>query len=96
MQNYLRIKGQFKQVTGLRLYTRSLKLHSDASKHLSTILDTLRLGDVRIETKSVPVWGIDIICADMKMVCELPESGNDNTGGCFLENGDIVLADNDY
>ena len=35
VQNYLKIKGQFKQVTGLRLYKRSLKLHSDASKHLT-------------------------------------------------------------
>ena len=97
VQNYLKIKGQFKQVTGLRLYKPSLKLHSDASKHLSTILSTLQLGDFRIETKAVPVWDIGLTCAIMKMVCELPESGGGYvTGGCFLEDGDIVLADNNY
>mgnify|MGYP003691349225 CR=1 FL=1 len=48
-----------------------------------------------METKSVPVWDIDLACANMKMICELPESGDcDVTGGCFLENGDIVIADN--
>ena len=31
----------------------------------------------------------------MKLVCELPESGGDIFGGCFLENGDILLADCD-
>ena len=29
----------------------------------------------------------------MKLVCELPGSDSDIFGGCFLENGDIVLAD---
>ena len=97
VQNYLKIKGQFKQVRGLRLYKPSLKLHSDPSKHLSTILETLRLGDVRLETKSVPVLYTHLTWVKMKMVCELPESDwGDITGGCFLENGDIVLADNDH
>ena len=93
VQDYFRIKRQFKQVTGLNLFKPTVKLHSYAAKQLSNILDTVRLGDVRMETKSVSVWGIDLTCADMKLVFELPESGGNVTGGCFLENGDIVLVD---
>ncbi|XP_078321671.1 E3 ubiquitin-protein ligase TRIM33-like [Crassostrea virginica] len=91
VQNYLKIKRQFKQVTGLCLYKTSVDLHSEASKQLLKILDTLGLEDVRVEVKSTP---IDLACADIKLVCELPETGGgDIFGGCFLENGDIVLAD---
>ncbi|XP_078321499.1 uncharacterized protein LOC144621703 [Crassostrea virginica] len=91
VQNYLKIKRQFKQVTGLCLYKTSVDLHSEASKQLLKILDTLGLEDVRVEVKSTP---IDLTCADIKLVCELPETGGgDIFGGCFLENGDIVLAD---
>ncbi|XP_022305473.2 uncharacterized protein LOC111112325 [Crassostrea virginica] len=75
MQNYLKIKRQFKQVTGLCLYKPSVDLHSEASKQLWTILDTFRLEDVKEEVKSIPIRGIDLTCADMKLVCELPESG---------------------
>ncbi|XP_078321921.1 E3 ubiquitin-protein ligase TRIM33-like [Crassostrea virginica] len=97
VQNYLKIKRQFKQVTGLCLYKTSVNLHSEASKQLSTILDTFSLGDVKVEAKSIPIGSIDFNCADMKLVCELPESGGcDIFGGCFLDNGDIVLADCNY
>ena len=93
VQNYLKIKRQFKQVTGLCIYQPSVKLHSEASKHLSTILDTLGLEEVKVEVNSIPIGSFDLTCADMKLVCELPESDSDIFGGCFLENGDIVLAD---
>ncbi|XP_022304362.2 uncharacterized protein LOC111111590 [Crassostrea virginica] len=94
MQNYLKIKRQFKQVTGLCLYQPSVNMHSEASKQLSTILNTLGVADVKVEVKSTPIGSIDLTSADMKLVCELPESGACNIfGGCFLENGDIVLAD---
>ncbi|XP_078321132.1 uncharacterized protein LOC111114054 [Crassostrea virginica] len=93
VQNYLKIKRQFKQVTGLCLYQPSVKLYSEASKLLLTILDTLELGDVTVKVKSIPIGSIDLTCADMKIVCELPQSDGNIEGGCFLENGDIVLAD---
>nr|XP_022306577.1 uncharacterized protein LOC111112968 isoform X2 [Crassostrea virginica]XP_022306578.1 uncharacterized protein LOC111112968 isoform X2 [Crassostrea virginica] len=94
VQNYLKIKRQFKQVTELGLFKPSVKLQSDATKQLSTILDKCQIDDVKVEAKSTPMWDIDLTCANMKMVCELPESGCNVTGGCFLENGDIVIADN--
>ncbi|XP_078320303.1 uncharacterized protein LOC144621324 [Crassostrea virginica] len=93
VQDYFNIKNQFKQITGMGLYKPCVKLHSNASKQLSTILDTLRLEDVRVETKLIPIGCIDLTCANMKMVCELPESSGYVSGGCFLDNGDIVLAD---
>nr|XP_022309987.1 uncharacterized protein LOC111115515 [Crassostrea virginica] len=93
VQNYLKIKRQFKQVTGLCLYKSSEDLHWEASKQLLKILDTLGLEDVRVEVKSTPIGSIELTCADMKLVCELPESGGDIFGGCFFENGDIFLAD---
>ena len=93
MQNYLKIKRQFKQVTGLCLIKPSVNLHSEASKQLSTILDTFGIKEVKVEVKSIPIGSIDLTCADMKFVCELPESGGDIFGGCFLDNGDIVLVE---
>ncbi|XP_022304945.2 E3 ubiquitin-protein ligase TRIM33-like [Crassostrea virginica] len=74
MQNYLKIKRQFKQVTCLCLIKPSVNLHSEASKQLSTILDTFRLEDVKEEVKSIPIGSIDLTSANMKLVCELPES----------------------
>nr|XP_022310584.1 uncharacterized protein LOC111115949 isoform X2 [Crassostrea virginica]XP_022310585.1 uncharacterized protein LOC111115949 isoform X2 [Crassostrea virginica] len=94
VQNYLKIKSQFKQITELGFYKPSVKLHSNASGQLSAILDKYQIDDVKVEVKSTPIWDIDLTCADMKMLCELPESGGSVTGGCFLENGDIVIADN--
>nr|XP_022306579.1 protein PML-like [Crassostrea virginica]XP_022306580.1 protein PML-like [Crassostrea virginica] len=93
VQNYLKIKSQFKQITELGFYKPSVKLQSDASGQLSTILDKCQIDDVKVEVKSTPIWDIDLTCADMKMVCELPESGGSGTGGCFFENGDIIIAD---
>ena len=92
IQNYLKIKRQFKQITEFGCYKPSVRLHSDACGQLSTILERCQIDDIKVEAKSTPIWGIDLTCADMKMVCELPESGGNVTGGCFLENGDIVLA----
>nr|XP_022308048.1 E3 ubiquitin-protein ligase Midline-1-like [Crassostrea virginica] len=94
VQNYLKIKRQFKQITELGCYKPSVKIHSDASGQLSTILDKCQIDNVKIAAKSIPIWDIDFTCANMKLVCELPESGGNVTGGCFLENGDIVIADN--
>nr|XP_022303186.1 E3 ubiquitin/ISG15 ligase TRIM25-like isoform X2 [Crassostrea virginica] len=94
VQNYLKIQRQFKQVTGLCLYKTCVDLHSEASKQLLKILDTLGLEDVRVDVKSIPIGSIDLTHADMKLICELPGSGGGYMfGGCFLENGDIVLAD---
>ena len=59
----------------------------------STILDKCQIDDVKIEANSIPIWDIDLTRANMKMACELPESSGNVTGGCFLENGDIVIAD---
>nr|XP_022308045.1 uncharacterized protein LOC111114047 [Crassostrea virginica] len=96
VQKYLKIKRQFKQITGLGCYKPSVKIHSDASVQLSTILDKFQIDEVKVEAKSTPMWDIDLTCANMKMVCELPESDDFNVfGGCFLENGDIVIADYD-
>ena len=91
VQNYLKIKRQFKQNTELGCYKPSVKIHSDASGQLSTILDKCQIDDIKVEAKSTPMCDIDFTCADMKMVCELPESGGNVTGGCFLENGDIII-----
>nr|XP_022305478.1 tripartite motif-containing protein 45-like [Crassostrea virginica] len=67
LQNYLKIKRQFKQVTGLCLYKTSVDLHSEASKQLSTILDTFGLAEVKVDVKSTPIGSIDLTCADIKL-----------------------------
>ncbi|XP_078321498.1 uncharacterized protein LOC111112341 [Crassostrea virginica] len=67
VQNYLKIKRQFKQVTGLCLIKPSVNLHSEASKQLLTVLDTFGLKDVKVEVKSLPIGSFDVTCADMKM-----------------------------
>nr|XP_022305491.1 probable E3 ubiquitin-protein ligase MID2 [Crassostrea virginica] len=67
VQNYLKIKRQFKQVTGLCLSKTSVDLHSEASKQLLKILDTLGLEDVRVEVKSTPIGSMDFTCADMML-----------------------------
>nr|XP_022308052.1 tripartite motif-containing protein 45-like [Crassostrea virginica] len=92
VQDYLKIKQQFNDLTKLGLHRLVVKLHSDASKELLRILECFRLEEVKMMTVSIPLGGLDFTSAKMKMVCELPDSDGDVTGGCYLENGDIVLA----
>lgn len=52
--------------------------------------------DLRIYMKLILLWGIDFINVNMKLICELFGLIDNIIGGCFLENGDIVLVDNDF
>ncbi|XP_078320301.1 uncharacterized protein LOC111114055 [Crassostrea virginica] len=92
VQDYLKIKQQFNDLTKLGLHRSVVELHSDASKELLRILECFQLEEVKMMTVSIPLGGLDFTSARMKMVCELPDSEGDVTGGCYLENGDIVLA----
>lgn len=42
--------------------------------------------------KFVLFRGIDFISVEMKLICELFDLNGDIIGGCFLENGDIILV----
>ena len=92
MQDYLKIKQQSYDLTKLSFHRSVVELHSDASKELLGILECFRLEEVKMMTLSIPLGGLDFTSAKMNMVCELPDSDGDVTGGCYLENGDIVLA----
>ncbi|XP_078320158.1 E3 ubiquitin-protein ligase TRIM45-like [Crassostrea virginica] len=92
VQDYIKIKQQFNDLTKLGLHISVVELHSDASKELLKILECFRLEEVKMKTVSIPLGVLDFSSARMKMVCELPDSDGNVTGGCYLENGDIVLA----
>lgn len=92
VQEYFKIKGQFRHVTRSNLTKLRVKMHSD-SKDLTGILGVTKFADLKAETKSIPLNGIDLTCATMKLVCELDDSNVNVTGGCILQNGDIILVD---
>lgn len=45
--------------------------------------------------KLVLFCGFDLINVNMLLICELLGLNSFIFGGCFLENGDIILVDND-
>lgn len=95
VHNYFKIKRQFRHVTKSDLSKCTVKFKADVSKDLTGILEVTKFADLKTETTSIPLSGIDLTCATIKLVCELGESNinGDVTGGCFLQNGDIILAD---
>ncbi|XP_052707666.1 E3 ubiquitin-protein ligase TRIM39-like [Crassostrea angulata] len=96
VQEYFKIKGQFRHVTRSDLSKCKLKLNADVSKDLTGILEVTKFADLKTKTTSIPLSGIDMTCATMKLVCELDDSNVGVTGGCFLQNGDIILADHNH
>uniref|UniRef100_A0A8W8M756 Tripartite motif-containing protein 45 n=1 Tax=Magallana gigas TaxID=29159 RepID=A0A8W8M756_MAGGI len=95
VQDYLKIRRQFEHVTRSSPSKLRLKLHSHFSEDLTRILQVTKFSDIKTEIKSLPLRGIDLSCATMELICELNGCDGDVTGGCFLENGDIVLANRD-
>lgn len=69
-----------------------VKLNSNVSEDLTRILEVKKFANIQTEQHLVPLCGIDFANASMELICELNGSKGDVTGGCFLENGDIVLA----
>ncbi|XP_052682105.1 RING finger protein 207-like [Crassostrea angulata] len=94
VQDYLKIRRQFEHVTRSSPSKLRLNLHSHFSEDLPRILQVTKFSDIKAEIEYIPLRGIDFSCACMKMICDLTGSKGDITGGCFLQNGDIVLASN--
>uniref|UniRef100_K1PIX2 Tripartite motif-containing protein 45 n=1 Tax=Magallana gigas TaxID=29159 RepID=K1PIX2_MAGGI len=94
VQDYLKIRRQLKHVTRSSPSKLILKLHSHFSEDLTRILQVTKFSDIKTEMESIPLRDIDLSCASMALICELNGSDGDVTGGCFLKNGDIVLANN--
>ncbi|XP_052681557.1 uncharacterized protein LOC128162410 [Crassostrea angulata] len=92
IQDYYTIKRHFEHVTRSGFGQVKLKLQSHVPKDLTGILKFTKFTDLKTQMKSVPLRGIDFTSAEMKLICELPDSNGDITGGCFLENGDIILV----
>lgn len=69
-------------------------LNSNVSDDLVKILELKQFADTCMQTelRLVPLSGIDFPNAHIELIGELNNSDGDVTGGCFLENGDIVLA----
>lgn len=96
VHEYFKIKRQFRHVKMSGLSKCTVKLNADVCNDLSGILEVTKFADLKAETKSIPLNEIDLTYASMKLVCELDDSNGDVTGGCFLQNGDIILADHKY
>lgn len=92
VQDYLKIRRQFEHVTRSSPSNLRLKLHSHFAEDLSRILQVTKFSDIKTDIETIPLRGIDLSCACMKMICDLTGSKGDITGGCFLQNGEIVLA----
>lgn len=93
VDEYIKIKRQFRHVSRSDLSKFSVKLSSTVSKDLTGILEVSKFADFKAETKFIPLSEIDLSCSKMKLVCEFDDSDSDVTGGCFLQNGDIILVD---
>lgn len=83
---------EFQHVTKSTPSKVRINLHSDVSKDLMRILEVKKFSDIQTELHLVPLCSIDFANARMELIGELNGSEGDVTGGCFLDNGDIVLA----
>lgn len=83
---------EFKHVTRSCPSKLRVKLHSNVSKDLTRTLEVKQFSEIETELHLVPLFGIDFAHASMEMNCDLNGAKGDVTGGCFLENGDIILA----
>lgn len=93
VQDYNMIKRQFEHVTQSGFSQIILKLQSYVPKGLTGILRITKFTDLKIQLKSVRLRGINFTNAEMKFVYELLDSSGEITGGCFLENENIILDD---
>nr|XP_034310284.1 tripartite motif-containing protein 45-like [Crassostrea gigas] len=94
IRDYIKIKSQVGDFESWGLSQMQVKLNSNVSEDLVRILELKKFSDTCMQTELqlVPLCGIDFSNASIKLVAELYDSEGDVTGGCFLENGDIVLA----
>lgn len=90
----LRSKG----IEPTRNKVRSFQMQSKIERRCFQGLDRhprgYKVADLKAETKSIPLNEIDLTCASM--VCEPEELDCNVTGGCFLQNGDIILVDHNH
>lgn len=92
LRDYINIRSQVEDFVTWGLSQMRVKLNSNVSEDLTRILEVKKFANIQTEQHLVPLCGIDFANASMELICELNGSKGDVTGGCFLENGDIVLA----
>ncbi|XP_052682104.1 uncharacterized protein LOC128162766 [Crassostrea angulata] len=92
VRDYVKIKRQLKHIKRSNPSKLRIHLDSDVSQNLTRILQVQKFSEIQTKIRLVPLCGIDFANATMELIRELNGSKGDVTGGCFLENGDIVLA----
>lgn len=92
VRDYVKIKRQLKHIKRSNPSKLRINLDSDVSENLTRILQVQKFSEIQTKLHLVPLCGIDLANATMELIFELNGSKGDVTGGCFLDNGDIVLA----
>lgn len=92
VRDYVKIKRQLKHIKRSHPFKLRINLDSDVSENLTRILQVQKFSEIQTKYHLVPLCGIDLANATMELIFELNGSKGDVTGGCFLDNGDIVLA----
>lgn len=59
-------------------------MYLDVFKDLIGILGVIKFVDLKVEIKFILLCEIDLICVNIKLVCELNDLNIDVIGGCFL------------
>lgn len=93
---YFKIKEQFSSVTQLDVTKLKITLKIHPPVALTNILQVSKFADFEFKLDSTRFLqnSIDMTSATMHAVSELVGSEGDIAGGCFLPNGDILLANN--
>lgn len=94
VRDYVKIKRQLKHIKRSNPSKLRMNLDSDVSENLTRILQVQKFSEIQTKFHLVPLCGTDLANATMELIFELNGSKGDVTGGCFLDNGDIVLAHN--
>lgn len=74
------------------MFKLRLNLYLDVFKVLMRILEVKKFLEIQIEFYLVLLCGIDFVNVCMELIGELNGLEGDVIGGCFLENGNIVLV----
>lgn len=63
---------------------------------MTKLLEVAKFADLKPGINFILIGSIDLTFSNMKLVCELSESNIDMTGGCFLENGEMILVSHNH
>lgn len=90
--DYVKIMREFKFIIRLCFLKLKVKIYLDVFKDFIRIFEVKKFLEIEIELYLILLFDIDFVNVCMELIVELNGLEGKVMGGCFIENGDIVLV----